>query len=775
MSRQFHFHLLLAASILTLSVNAHAIPPRPDPEPNDCEEETTASFSAIPPRIKQGETTTLAWDVQTTAGVCPGVAVRLANVTAGQAPMIVSKQGSLVINPASGTYSWRLSAKYGGKEWNLKWVNVTVEAPPPPPITQVDILDNSEQSKELLRTSLREGNHKIVLHPNVDMDLTGHEEWYIAANTTLTAAIPRTPDNPGPRLYTTSKPKPLLHIRCKYDDGIFGDNVKIEGFRLTGPHWDPVPGDENTERGITVNSCRNVEISNMEISGWSGQGIYVEDPMNYSSNFTDVQIHDNFFHHNQHHDGNGYGVASTNGARVLIERNVFDFNRHAIAAGGADGPGGRGNGTGYVARHNLVLKGGGFHQRESFPYISWRTHQFDVHGTVSCYEVVNPLCVGVPFCPFDPIQFYHSGCGQAGDQFEFDSNAFQYTAGYAIKLRGHSYRASRAANNVFATSSGDAITQNDTNGVVSKNPIVKEHNVYNTQTFGKYGVCDFNGDGRDDLFLATGANWWYSSGGESQWTFLKADGARLDQVGLGDFDGDGKCDVLAGNPFNISSGGTGEWTELPGGNGAGMDTLRFGDFNGDGRTDIFRRDGEGQWWIVSPGVYDWTPIASSALPLSALRFGDFNHDRITDVIAVVGGRWAVSWGGRSSWDKGFNTRLGNSLSSVAIADVNQNGLDDIVRFRVTFLPGLKGSRNHRWQINAEISWDGRSVWSPLHHFVQDTGTSEIVLPAILPTAVGGRFRGTSSKELFEIDGIARIGRIFDMPSFGLIDHGRYAF
>jgi hypothetical protein len=35
----------------------------------------------------------------------------------------------------------------------------------------------------------------------------------------------------------------------------------------------------------------------------------------------------------------------------LIERNVFDFNRHAIAAGSEPG-------TGYTAQHNLVLKGG---------------------------------------------------------------------------------------------------------------------------------------------------------------------------------------------------------------------------------------------------------------------------------------------------------------------------------------------------------------------------------------------------------------------------------
>jgi hypothetical protein len=39
-------------------------------------------------------------------------------------------------------------------------------------------------------------------------------------------------------------------------------------------------------------------------------------------------------------------------------------------------------------------------------------------------------------------------------------------------------------------------------------------------------------------------------------------------------------------------------------------------------------------------------LQNSPLPLSALRFGYFDHDRIVDVIAVEGGRWAVSWAGR---------------------------------------------------------------------------------------------------------------------------------
>ena len=45
-----------------------------------------------------------------------------------------------------------------------------------------------------------------------------------------------------------------------------------------------------------------------------------------------VRIHHNFIHHNQQDGTDGYGVAVVNRAYALIEKNVFDYNRHAIAS-----------------------------------------------------------------------------------------------------------------------------------------------------------------------------------------------------------------------------------------------------------------------------------------------------------------------------------------------------------------------------------------------------------------------------------------------------------
>lgn len=49
-------------------------------------------------------------------------------------------------------------------------------------------------------------------------------------------------------------------------------------------------------------------------------------------------------------------MQASDGAYVLIERNVFDWNRHSIAGDGKMG-------TGYLAYRNLILTNGGVHFR----------------------------------------------------------------------------------------------------------------------------------------------------------------------------------------------------------------------------------------------------------------------------------------------------------------------------------------------------------------------------------------------------------------------------
>jgi hypothetical protein len=71
-------------------------------------------------------------------------------------------------------------------------------------------------------------------------------------------------------------------------------------------------------------------------------------------------------------------------------------------------------------------------------------------------------------------------------------------------------------------------------------------------------VGDFDGDGRDDVFLANGTAWWYSSAGRTEWRFLLPSTLAVRDVRFGRFNRDARTDVLFGDGVNwwVSMGGT---------------------------------------------------------------------------------------------------------------------------------------------------------------------------------------------------------------------------
>ncbi len=415
----------------------------PDPVPKPCARPSSATLVATPSTIQHGQSATLEWAVR-----FPSLCTPPAVMVNGQT---VEPRGTLVVTPMSN----QRYVLYAGNT-SVAQTTVTVELP-----AVVRIKGNTADWKRLLIQALedplpgfdgiapehRPGRTVLLAH-DVDMDLTNYENLHISQGVTLTSELPppgnelalaaflggptnildqgpvaRNAFNLGPRLYTTSRPLPLFHIECN-GANIFGDRVRLIGFRLQGPHFETEEGDDNTERAIMITSCSGVEISNMEISGWSGQAIYIQDQLGRISAFDDVKVLDNFIHHNQHKGESGYGVDTSIGAMATIERNVFDFNRHAITASADEG-------VGYRARNNLVLKGGGVHGTFFNPF----THQFDVHGDATCL---------LP----DSLAIYN--CGNAGQLFEYVENTFQFTVDHAIKIRGVPREPSTIHHNVFA-------------------------------------------------------------------------------------------------------------------------------------------------------------------------------------------------------------------------------------------------------------------------------------------------------------------------------------
>ncbi|MGQ9590591.1 MAG: right-handed parallel beta-helix repeat-containing protein [Planctomycetota bacterium] len=145
-----------------------------------------------------------------------------------------------------------------------------------------------------------------------------------------------------------------------------GPGVRISGLRIRGPNpkryldhhkrsFAEGRGHEYyyrfpTSDGI-VTEHPDLEVDNCEISAFGHAGVYLLKGGGH-------RIHHSSIHHCQY-AGLGYGIAH-GAASSLIERNLFDWNRHSIAGAGTPG-------CGYEARHNV--QGG-----------TSLSHAFDMHG-----------------------------------------------------------------------------------------------------------------------------------------------------------------------------------------------------------------------------------------------------------------------------------------------------------------------------------------------------------------------------------------------------------
>jgi len=243
------------------------------------------------------------------------------------------------------------------------------------------VTDNSVAQRRDFVRAVETPNAVVRVMGNVDLDLSGLDRIRLEPNVQIIGD--RSLNPVGPRLFTTTEPSYLFVVPQTRSDS----HERISWIRLQGgSSTDPFDntGDEDSD-GILV-AKPNVEIDHNEIYLWKGAGVSVMDCDDYvdcdpqrkqmnRGNAAAVWIHDNFIHHDQHpsagfgggHTG-GYGVETTHGAYALVERNVFDYNRHSISSGGQVG-------TGYLFYRNLILPNGGVHAHLV------ATHAIDVHGS----------------------------------------------------------------------------------------------------------------------------------------------------------------------------------------------------------------------------------------------------------------------------------------------------------------------------------------------------------------------------------------------------------
>lgn len=205
--------------------------------------------------------------------------------------------------------------------------------------------------------------------------------------------------------------------------------------------------------------------------------------------------------------------------------------------------------------------------------------------------------------------------------------------------------------------------------------------------------CDFDGDGRTDVFRADGGRWHVSSGGTGPWQHINSSKLGVDALRFADFDGDGKCDVFTTfqGGWHVSYGATGHWEKINTSQ-ATVDQIRLGDFNGDGRSDVFTTFGGG-WNVSYGGTNKWQRINTSDTTVDRVRLGDLNKDGKTDVFAAFNGGWNMSSSGTARWERINNSNV--TVDDLQLADLNGDGYADV--FSVF---------NGGWH----VSYAGRTKW-----------------------------------------------------------------
>ena len=205
---------------------------------------------------------------------------------------------------------------------------------------------------------------------------------------------------------------------------------------------------------------------------------------------------------------------------------------------------------------------------------------------------------------------------------------------------------------------------------------------------------DINGDGLTDVFFAQ-VNWFnYGSGWTSLPTSssLLSNGSAFSEVGtividatpmfMGDFNGDGRVDVMAMGtiygstyPYAYTSAGSGIYAYL----GEYIGAYATADFDGDGCSDLLiNNSGYTVNYSCNPAVASAT-LPSAAATAHQVVYGDFNGDGKTDVLVTT------SLGATLYLSTGTGFTSGTSIPSssswvnynVVAGDFNGDGKTDI--------------------------------------------------------------------------------------------------
>lgn len=217
------------------------------------------------------------------------------------------------------------------------------------------------------------------------------------------------------------------------------------------------------------------------------------------------------------------------------------------------------------------------------------------------------------------------------------------------------------------------------------------------------GTGDFNGDGRVDLLWRSAnglvTDWIAQSNGGfygNSSNFLAQLDAGWKIAGTGDFNGDGRSDIL----WRSDSGLLTDWLATPNGSfygnasnflhqtDPGSTIAGTGDFNGDGVEDFLLRNADGS-------VTDWLGQSNGGFVDNSANFhatidnnwhivgtGDFNGDGLVDMLWRSNSGLLTDWLATANGSfygnaNNFLAQVASSAHIVQVGDFNGDGIDDI--------------------------------------------------------------------------------------------------
>jgi hypothetical protein len=547
----------------------------------------------------------------------------------------------------------------------------------------------------------------IEFNPNQTIILNGPFDKGIHAGVTLRGYRKYTFQGPNVIACTNSVGNPNKNLTGLF--AISEDDVRITGLRLHGPLNEPgsICKQDKTvtrdavliHRSVPPGYVSRTLIDHLDISYFTGAAVDSFGPGHAESDYQTcpgpsvlpfpreltVRVIGNFIHHN-----NSSASISGWGAFVQNQANVM-YRQHDAEHLDSDGIGS----SGYNAYDNLFLSD------------SWKTSAVDMHGT-GCPDTNAPSCHG-----------HDWQGGLSGDYFDVGWNTFLQTNSINVVQRGTPCRFTAVHDNVFLLPSQSAAIRID-----SQDPKKPEiwANIYKASNpTNDLAVGDFDGDGVDDVFVGTGADWYFSSGGQAEWRFLNRMTEHASSLLFGDFDGDGRTDIIAihGNKIDISWGGMSSWQTINTTNGSLAD-LAVGDFDGDGVADLFLSTGT--QWFYAPGGKNWKLLAISSYRRKDLRFGDFTHQGGTQALRVQNGHWLVAGLGVSWTSIGVAPSL-SSMSGLVVGDFNGDGFADLARTNGGVWQFLTPAHSTSWSVLRVDSGD--IATHPIGRFNNDR-TSDVL-------------------------------------------------